>query len=118
VALNYSHRMRRLRDCLCKSGEACSSFVLSNKMTRFSPPRWAAERAWSAEMTPITRLLKQKTRLCKRAIERTLDVNEGYLVVHNVMAKALSRLSGEDYDLEPALASALDIHAKRMQAAL
>lgn len=65
-------------------------------------------------MTPITRLLKQKPSLCERAVAQTHDVNEGYLVVHNVMSKAFGRASGGDEDLGPALACALDVRAKRL----
>jgi hypothetical protein len=66
-------------------------------------------------MTPITRLLTQRRDLCLRAVERTLDVNEGYLLVHNVMAKALSRAADSDPDLGPALACALDARAQRLR---
>jgi hypothetical protein len=85
----------------------------SNNTTRFAPPARAAERAWSAEMTPISRLLKQTPSLCRRAMEQTLGANEAYLVVHNVMTRALSRLSDAEHDLGPALASALEIRGKR-----
>ena len=68
-------------------------------------------------MTPISRLLKQKPLLCERAVEQTRDVNEGYLVVHNVMARALNRVNDPDHDLGPALACALDLRAKRLEAA-
>lgn len=64
-------------------------------------------------MTAISRLLKQKSNLCERAVAQTRDVNEGYIVVHNVMAKALARVDGAAQDLGPALARALDLRTKR-----
>jgi hypothetical protein len=66
-------------------------------------------------MTPITRLLAQRRGLCERAVKQTSDVNEGYFVVHNVMAHALSGVAGADPDLAPALESALDARTARLK---
>jgi hypothetical protein len=65
-------------------------------------------------MTSISRLLRQKTALYRRAVEQTCDVNEAYLVVHGVMAYALSGVSGADHDLGAALASALEIRSQHL----
>jgi hypothetical protein len=65
-------------------------------------------------MTPISRLLKQRSVLCRRAVEHTLDINEAYLVVHGVMAHAFSRVGDDEHDLGPALATALDVRAERL----
>jgi hypothetical protein len=65
-------------------------------------------------MTPITRLLKQRPLLCEHAVERTRDVNEGYLLVHNVMARALGRANDAEHDLGAALTYALDLRAKHL----
>ncbi len=62
-------------------------------------------------MTPMTRLLKQRSALSKRAVEATSDVNEAYLIVHQVMARAISRVSEHDSDLGPSLGVALDKRA-------
>jgi hypothetical protein len=87
----------------------------SNKKTRVAPPSRAAKRAWSAEMTAITRLLAQRRGLCERAVKQIRDVNESYLVVHAVMTNALSHATAVDHDLEPALRSALDARAARLK---
>lgn len=62
-------------------------------------------------MTPMTRLLKQRPALSKRAVEATSDVNEAYLIVHRVMARAISRADERDFDLGRALGIALDKRA-------
>jgi hypothetical protein len=89
----------------------------SNKTTRFAPPARAAERAWSAEnMRSNAGLLKQKSALYRRAVEQTCDVNEAYLVVHGVMARALSGVGDAEHDLGAALASALEMRSQRPMA--
>lgn len=88
-------------------------------MTRFAPPVWAAERAWSATtMTPISKLLKQSPALFESAVEQTQDVNEAYFLIHGVMAFALNRARAGDLDLAPVLACALRTRSQRMAAAL
>lgn len=62
-------------------------------------------------MTPMTKLLKQRPALSKRAVEATGDVNEAYLIVHRVMAGAISRAEEHDFDLGPSLGIALDKRA-------
>lgn len=62
-------------------------------------------------MTPMTRLLKQRPALCERAVEATSDVNEAYLIVHQVMARAISRVGEHNSDLSPSLGIALDKRA-------
>ena len=63
-------------------------------------------------MTPIARLLKQKTALCSRAFEHTQDLNEAYFLVHGVMAGALSEVEGLEPDLSRAMTDALDARAR------
>lgn len=65
-------------------------------------------------MTRIASLLGQKSALCRRAFEQTSDMNEAYLMVHGVMARALSRTDGLEHDLGAALASALAGHSQRL----
>ncbi len=65
-------------------------------------------------MTAISRLLKQRSALCRRALEQTYDVNEAYLVVHGVMARALKCDEEPEHDLGPAMASALQLRSRRM----
>jgi hypothetical protein len=73
-------------------------------------------------MTPIARLLKQKTALCLRAFEHTQDLNEAYFLVHGVMAGALSRVEGPEPNLGPnlgpdlglAMTDALDARARHL----
>lgn len=60
-------------------------------------------------MTATTRLLKQMPNLYRRALEHTRDVNEAYLLVHAVIARALSGGSDHNPDLGPALARRLDM---------
>jgi hypothetical protein len=85
----------------------------SNKTTRFAPPARAAGRAWSAKnMTQFSRLLRQGSALYRHAMEQTRDVNEAYLIVHGVMARALGRVG--DADLDAALASALEVRSERL----
>lgn len=62
-------------------------------------------------MTPMARLLKQRSVLCKQAVEATRDVNEAYLIVHRVMARAIGRPNEHDCDLGPSLGIALDKRA-------
>lgn len=72
-------------------------------------------------MTPIAKLLKQGPGLCRSALAQTHDVNEAYLLVHNVMAGALRRVCGPESDLAAALAAALEVRSRRLagvQAAL
>ena len=65
-------------------------------------------------MTATTRLLKQMPNLYRRALEQTRDVNEAYLLVHTVIARALSGGGDHSPDLGPALARRLD--ARRLDA--
>jgi len=65
-------------------------------------------------MTSISRLLWQNSALCRRAVEQTRDVNEAYLVVHGVMAHALSGARGADQDLGAALTAALKVRSRRL----
>lgn len=65
-------------------------------------------------MTPTTNLLRQQSTLYRRAFDDTRDVNEAYLIVHDVMARALNRGFDLDVDLEPALARALDMRTRRL----
>ncbi len=67
-------------------------------------------------MTKMTRLLNQKPDLCRSAFAQTRDVNEAYLLVHNVMARAIARIADADIDLAPAMACALTTRARRLQA--
>lgn len=67
-------------------------------------------------MTPTARLLKQKPSLFQRAVSDTRDVNEAYLIVHNVMARAFHPLSRADCDLAPALMRALGARTLRLTA--
>jgi hypothetical protein len=62
-------------------------------------------------MTPMTRLLKQRPALSKCAVEATNDVNEAYLIVHQVMTRAFSRAGEHDFDLSSSLGIALDKRA-------
>lgn len=64
-------------------------------------------------MTPISHLLKQRPALFRSAVEQTRDANEAHLVVHGVMARALSSVRDVDHDLGPALASALEARSNR-----
>lgn len=68
-------------------------------------------------MTSISGLLKQKSALYRRAVEQTCDVNEAYLVVHSVMARALGGGGDADRDLGAALASALEIRSQHRMTA-
>jgi hypothetical protein len=66
-------------------------------------------------MTPMARLLRQRPALCERAVEATSDVNEAYLIVHQVMARAISCVREHDSDLRLSLGVALDKRAARAQ---
>lgn len=68
-------------------------------------------------MTPMARLLKQRRALCKQAVEATSDVNEAYLIVHRVMARAIGCPDEHDADLGPSLGIALNKRAARMRTA-
>lgn len=68
-------------------------------------------------MTAMTRLLRQRPALCERAIEATRDVNEAYLIVHQVMTRAFSSVREQDYDLGPCLGLALDKRSARAASA-
>jgi hypothetical protein len=59
-------------------------------------------------MTAITRILKQRAYLCRRALERTSDVNEAYLAVHAVMVFAMGRVDAPERDLDRDLTGAFD----------
>ena len=75
----------------------------------------AADTAWSAEnMTLMARLLMQQPNLCQRAVANTDDVNESYLIVHQVMTRAFSGVCDHEPDLGPALARALDKRSRRL----
>jgi hypothetical protein len=65
-------------------------------------------------MTLISRQLRQKSALYQRAVEQTCDVNEAHLLVHRVMAGALSRVGEAEYDLGAALTSALELRSQRL----
>lgn len=65
-------------------------------------------------MTPIARLLRQKPRLCLHAFEQTGDLNEAYLLVHEVMTNALRHADGPEQDLGSAMANVLDLRASRL----
>jgi len=60
-------------------------------------------------MTPTAALLLQSPALRRRACEHTRDTNEAYLMVHNVMVRALGGADGEAPEL--ALARAIDKRA-------
>ena len=68
-------------------------------------------------MTPMSGLLEQRPALCKRAVEATRDVNEAYLIVHQVMARAISRAGEHHSDLGPCLGIALDRRAAQARSA-
>jgi hypothetical protein len=57
-------------------------------------------------MTPMAKLLRQTPTLCRRAFEHTRDVNEAYLLVHDLVARAVGRDFG-DQDADLALTNAL-----------
>ena len=63
-------------------------------------------------MTSISGLLRQKSALYRLAVKQTCDVNEAYLVVHGVMARALSGVGDAEHDLGAALASALEMRSQ------
>jgi hypothetical protein len=63
-------------------------------------------------MTAMTKLLLQRSTLCRRAVAETSDVNEAYLIVHQVMARAFGAARCHDPDLGPALSHALDEWAR------
>lgn len=65
-------------------------------------------------MTPIARLLKQRSTLCRRALEHTRDVNEAYLLVHHVMVCALSHVCGPESDPGAVLTRALEMRSRRL----
>ena len=67
-------------------------------------------------MTPIAKLLKQKPSLWRRAFAQTRDVNEAYLLVHDVMARALNHGGAPETDLGPAMACALARRSRRLGA--
>ena len=69
-------------------------------------------------MTPMARLLRQGKSLRTRANESTNDVNEAYLVVHQVMTHAIGRIGDDEADLHPALMSALRGRSQRLAAAI
>jgi hypothetical protein len=89
----------------------------ATKRLAYLPLVSAARSAWSAQqMTPMTRLLRQSSDLHLSARENTQDVNEAYLVVHQVMTRAIGRAEDHDSDLGAALARALEQRAKRLSA--
>jgi hypothetical protein len=99
--------------------EVCYVSSSSNKTTRFAPPPRAAKRAWSAEnMTPMAMLLRQRPALFRSAMEQTRDVNEANIVVHGVMARALSRAGDAEHDLGASLACALQARSDRLAVTL
>jgi hypothetical protein len=63
-------------------------------------------------MTPMTRLLRQEPNLYSRALEQTRDVNEAYLLVHNVMVRALGH--GPNPDLDLAMTCALNKRSRAL----
>ena len=65
-------------------------------------------------MTPTERLLKQRPTLYRRALEHTRDVNEAHLLVHRVMACALSRVSAPESDLGPVLLHLIEMRSRRL----
>lgn len=88
---------------------------LQQQNDSFLAPSRAADTVWSARiMTSLARLLRQRPALCLRAVEVTRDVNEAYLIVHQVMAPALSAAGDHEFDFGPSLARALDKRARRL----
>ncbi len=65
-------------------------------------------------LTAMARLLRQTPSLCLSARETVDDVNEAYLVVHQVMSHAIGCGSDHDSDLGSALAQALRDRTKRL----
>ena len=65
-------------------------------------------------MTPMARLLKQGSVLRQSATDETRDVNEAYLIVHQVMTHAIGHAGNEDSNLGPALARALQNRTRRL----
>jgi hypothetical protein len=61
--------------------------------------------------TTFTAILVQRAGLCRSALLRTGDVNEGYLAVHAVIAHALSEAGSPKRDLDRDLVCALDKRA-------
>lgn len=68
-------------------------------------------------MTPMASLLKQRSVLCRRALETTGDVNEAYMIVHQVMVGAVRAVRDHAHDLGPALTRALDMRSRRLAGA-
>jgi hypothetical protein len=60
-------------------------------------------------------LLERGARLRRRAVAAIVDVNEAYLIVHNVFARALGGVSAAPGDLDRALTSALALRATRVR---
>jgi len=109
----------RERSCECRRNPVgrVLSFDLQHYNDLFLSPTRAAKSAWNAQqMTPMARLLRQSASLYQRAQENTQDVNEAYLVVHEVMTRAMGRVDDHDSDLGPALARALDHRTQRIAA--
>lgn len=69
-------------------------------------------------MTPMARLLRQGKSLRTCANESTNDVNEAYLVVHQVMTHAIGRIGDDEGDLRPTLISALRSRSQRLAAVI
>jgi hypothetical protein len=67
-----------------------------------------------AKMTPMARLLRQSSGLHQRARENTHDVNEAYLIVHQVMTRAIGCADKHESDLGPALTRALEHRKQRL----
>jgi hypothetical protein len=68
-------------------------------------------------MTSISRLLRRESALYRRAVDQTCDVNEAYLVVHGVKARALTTVG--DADRAPRRkASTLEIRSQHRMAAM
>lgn len=64
-------------------------------------------------MTATAKLLRQQASLYRSALDDTCDVNEAHLIVHHVMARALSGGDPES-DLGPSLARALHVRTRRL----
>ncbi|MEQ1820288.1 MAG: hypothetical protein ABL871_16935 [Terricaulis sp.] len=66
----------------------------------------------------MARLLRQGKSLRTSANEITNDVNEAYLVVHQIITHAIGRIGDDETDLHPALMIALRSRSQRLAAAI
>ena len=65
-------------------------------------------------MTPMARLLEQRPSLYRRALEHTRDVNEAHLLVHRVMACALTWVSAPESGPGPVLLRLIEMRSRRL----